>query len=37
MKNNITSEIEQDIKIILNSLKSPYELEKDFSINQLLI
>ena len=37
MKNNITSEIEQDIRIILNSLKSPYELEKDFSINQLMI
>ena len=37
MKNNSTSEIEQDIKIILNPLKSSYEFEKEFSINQLIM
>ena len=36
MKNNNKSEIEQDINIILKSLKSSYEFEKDFSINQLI-
>ena len=36
MKNNISSEIEQDINIILSPLKSPYEFEREFSINQLI-
>ena len=37
MKNDIASEIEQDINIILNPLKSPYKFEREFSINQLII
>ena len=37
MKNNITSEIDQDVNIILSPLKSSYEFEKEFSINQLII
>ena len=37
MKNNITSEIDQDVNIILSPLKSLYEFEKEFSINQLII
>ena len=37
MKNNITAEIDQDVNIILSPLKSLYEFEKEFSINQLII
>ena len=35
MKNYFPSEIEEDISIILNPLKSSYDLEKELSIDQL--
>ena len=35
MKNYFPSEIEEDISIILNPLKSQNDLEKDLSIDQL--
>ena len=35
MRNYFPSEIEEDISIILNSLKTSYDLEKDLSIEQL--
>ena len=35
MKNYFPSEIEEDISIILNQLKSQNDLEKDLSIDQL--
>ena len=35
MRNYLPSEIEEDISIILNSLKSSYDLEKELSIDQL--